>query len=416
MRSTQANPFYATRAETVALARRRYFDDGIPPAGVVSEAVFQSWTRCQRLHDGPGRNVEFQPVTQSRAQLALHRNRTLLEAWQAEVTNLQSLLGRTSCAAMLTDGSGVMIGATCSGRPHERLMPVATRVGVNLSEEAVGTTAPGIVVRTGQAVCVLGSEHFFDHVRQMHCAAAPIHDATGCLAGVLDISSESIEFGFDAAAMVGYLASAIENRLLIAQSAEHLILRIQMAPPLLDSSTVGLVGIRKDGKVAWVNGVASSLLGVNGTACHQELPAAEELLGSSFGRIASIPRQGAAVLSLPNGLSLWARSELHGPGHATDRLQVSMLSSSKQADLATSDTLPKAGPPGRGDSAPPPPAIEPERSELPSVRPQTVKTTHQDLLQRTLSECGGNLSEAARRLGVSRGWIYRRSHGASRGE
>ena len=93
MRTTLTNPFFANRAQVVDLARRRYFDDGVPPAGIISDAVFQSWTRCQRLHDRPERQVEFQPVTQSRAQFALQRNRTLHEAWQAEVPNLQMLLG-----------------------------------------------------------------------------------------------------------------------------------------------------------------------------------------------------------------------------------------------------------------------------------------------------------------------------------
>jgi transcriptional regulator of acetoin/glycerol metabolism len=42
------------------------------------------------------------------------------------------------------------------------------------------------------------------------------------------------------------------------------------------------------------------------------------------------------------------------------------------------------------------------------VTPQTLKTTHHDLVEKALRECDGNLSQAARLLGVSRGWIYRR--------
>jgi transcriptional regulator of acetoin/glycerol metabolism len=425
------NPFFANRLQVVELARRRYFEEGIPPSGVISEAVFQSWARCQRLHDGPARKVEFQPVTTSRTQLALQRNRLLHEAWLAEATDLLVLLGTSSCAAMLTDGSGVLIGATCAGRPHENLMPVATRLGVDLSEEAVGTTAPGVVVRTGQPVCVIGSEHFFNDVRQMHCAAAPIRDTRGLVAGVLDISSESIAFGFDAASVVGHLACAIENRLLVAQASDQLVLRLQMTPPLLDSSAVGLIGIALDGRIAWMNGIASRLLGVPALDRTQELPSAEAVLGNTFGRLASLPQKGVTVLSLPNGLTVWVRSDWRIKESRHDAAEVPVQDSNEVADsLAAQRKQSKLS----ADGAIPHSLSDPDRPILEAVllappreagaetdlmnqgadsgrwcmTPQDLKANHQDLVQKTLRECDGNLSQAARLLGVSRGWIYRR--------
>lgn len=410
-----ASPFFSTRLQVVELARRRYFEDGVPPAGAISDAVFQSWARCQRLHDDPHGRVEFQPVTASRTQLALQRNRSLHEAWLAELPHLQMLLGTTSCAAMLTDGSGVLIGATCTGRPHESLMPVATRVGVDLSEEAVGTTAPGVVVRTGQPVCVLGSEHFFEGVRQMHCAAVPIRDTRGCVAGVLDISSEAIAFGFDATSVVGHFASAIENRLLVAQARAQLILRLQIAPALLDSAAVGLVGIDMDGRIAWLNGMACRLLGMPALDYERELPLAESVLGSSFSRLASLPRHGAGVVPLANGLALWARSEIQGGEARTDHVQVPLHG---MPDGVVDAPVPG---PAFDVSQPPLPSATQEAAIPPPLRTEaaavglpedcpgpTVKGIHHDLLHRTLLACGGNLSEAARRLGVSRGWVYRR--------
>lgn len=56
----------------------------------------------------------------------------------------------------------------------------------------------------------------------MHCAAPPIRNIYGNLAGVLDMSSEGIDFNLDAISVVSLYASSIENRLpishLIAQS------------------------------------------------------------------------------------------------------------------------------------------------------------------------------------------------------
>ena len=193
--------FIQSRPARIELARQRFFEEGQAPTGVVRDAVFESWSRCIRLHGNPREKATFQPVTVSRTQLARLKNRHLHQAWMDELPRLEAILGSTRCAAMLIDATGVLIGASCVGRSNEELMPVATRLGVNLSEDAVGTTAPGVAARTGKAVCVLGGEHFFDSVKAMHCAAAPIHDIRGRLAGVLDLSSERFPFEFDAAAV-----------------------------------------------------------------------------------------------------------------------------------------------------------------------------------------------------------------------
>ena len=114
-------------------------------------------------------------------------------------------LAGTSGTAILTDAQGVILDTTFTqSRSHEQLMPVTTRIGVNLAEEVVGTTAPGITARTGQPSVVLGSEHFFGSVQTMCCAAE------------------------------------IEYRLLCAQSTEHLVVRMQIAPALLDTPMAAL--------------------------------------------------------------------------------------------------------------------------------------------------------------------------------
>ena len=414
MNSLPATPFFSTRADRVELARHRYFEEGQAPTGVVSDAVFQSWARCQRLHITPTRAVVFEPVTVSRTQLALQKNRHLREAWNEELPNLETLLAATSCAAMLIDPTGVLIGATCVGRSHERLMPVATRLGVNLSEEAVGTTAPGVVARTGQPTTVHGGEHFFEQVKLMNCAAAPIRDVEGRLVGVLDISSESIPFSFDAAAVVALYASAIESRLLLAQSAQqqHLVLRFQVSASLLDSPVAALVGIASDGRIAWCNGTACRLLGLSetrgqgpGSIATASL-LAESTLGASLAQLASLPDQGAALRHLPNGLRVWARADMRAAdgyrhlfnGHSMAPVPAGLAA--EQASTADNLAIEKAIP----AEAIPPTTIAPEGLSDSA----TLRDLDLDLIARTLKERNGNVSEVARQLGVSRGLIYRR--------
>ncbi|MGH8796423.1 MAG: GAF domain-containing protein, partial [Caldimonas sp.] len=69
-------PFFTTPEQRLALARERYFDEGIRPSGLVSEAVIQSWSRCLQARRRPGEAISFEPVTESRSRSTLARSLT----------------------------------------------------------------------------------------------------------------------------------------------------------------------------------------------------------------------------------------------------------------------------------------------------------------------------------------------------
>lgn len=373
-----ANPFFASPEQRVSLARQRFFEDGLRPSGMVSEAVLQSWSRCLRHHADPDKPAVFEPVTPSRVHSVLRANRELLEAAADEMERLRLTLSGTSGTAMLTDAQGVIIGSTFTqARSHERLMPVSTRIGVNLAEEVIGTNAPGITARTGQASVVMGGEHFFGNVQVMHCAAAPIRDVRGQVAGVLDLSSEGIPFGFDAASVVAHYAAEIENRLLLAQSGEHLVARMQISPALLDTPMAALLGITGDGRIDWLNGAAARLLGAGTSAGGGLGLPVEDHLGLPLVALRGLSTTDTPrPLRLPNGLTLWLRLEWRvRDGHPR-------VHAIAPAPLAA-------------------PAAEPAAAAV------TLRETERQAVVRVLAECGGNVSKAARALRVSRGLIYR---------
>lgn len=394
--------FFSTQADRVALARQRYFEEGELPSGAVSEAVFQSWARCLRLKQDPRAQLEFQPVTASRAQLALQKNHLLRDAWLADASELDAVLGATNCGAMLTDPTGVLIGATSSRRVHEKITSVAHRIGVNFAEEAVGTTAPGIVARTGKQTSVQGAEHFSECVKFMHCAAAPIRDTFGNLAGVLDMSSEGIAFNFDAASVVGLYASSIENRLLVFQSTEHLIVRIQISPAMLDTPMVGLMGVDMQGRISWCNAAASKLLGMHPERERGSDSNVDEILQSSFSELASIRGGSHSLIRLPNGLQVHVRCELQA---RDGRRQ--LFSSGKSVQDTSKDfscQVPETSLVSAQENVAKQLPID--ATDFASLRDADV-----DLIAKTLKDCGGNVSAAARKLRVSRGLIYRRTQG-----
>jgi transcriptional regulator of acetoin/glycerol metabolism len=271
-----------------------------------------------------------------------------------------------------------------------------------------------VVVRTGVPVCVLGAEHYFDEVKSMNCAAAPVRDIRGRIAGVLDISSEVVPFSFDAASVVGLFAAAIENRVLVAQSNEHLVVSLQVAASLLDSPVVGLVGVDAAGQVAWCNGVAARLLGLNSEQVHRDRASAEETLGASIANLASLPQSGASVMRLPNGFTVWARSSMRAPDGQRNIVSV-RISAESHGDgsmpltkAAVEQEASVASVAAPAPDSQPEDQLEPRQWLATSDLSASLRQSDRDLIERTVKECGGNLSRAARKLRVSRGLIYRR--------
>jgi hypothetical protein len=285
--------FASTPAQRVALARRQFFEEGVRPSGLIGEAVLQSWMRCSRTHTDRQRIVPFDAVTPSRLHATLARNRELLEVARQELVQMENTLAGTDCRVILTDREGVVVHVTHQpAAAHQPVLRKTARVGVNISERIVGTTAPGIVASTGQACTVDGAEHYFDVLREMQCAAAPIRDVTGRLAGVLDLTVEARRFGFDAASMVSLYATTIENRLLQAQSRDHLILRFQASPTLLGTPLEALAGIAPDGTIAWLNNAGARLLGRLPEAADER--DVECLLGHDLASLLRLGRREAA--------------------------------------------------------------------------------------------------------------------------
>lgn len=391
--------FASTPAQRVALARQQFFEEGVRPSGLVGEAVLQSWMRCSRAHADRQRVVAFDAVTPSRLHTTLARNRELLDVARHELVQMEHMLAGTDCRVILTDRDGVVVHVTSEpAGTHQPVLRQTARLGVNISERVVGTTAPGIVASTGQACTVDGAEHYYDVLRHMQCAAAPIRDVSGQLAGVLDLTVEARRFGFDAASMVALHATIIENRLLQAQSRDHLILRFQASPTLLGTPLEALAGIAPDGTIAWLNNAGARLLG--------RLPEApgdrdvECLLGHDLASLLRLGRREAAQpLRLASGLGVWMQAQLKGADGADFRHAVAMpVMASAQVDAPAAIEV----------HAEQPVALAPVSDIEPTAPTETLREHSRKLIEDTLAAHGGNVSQAARQLNVSRGTLYRR--------
>lgn len=401
-----AQPFFHTPEQRTALARQRYFEEHASPSGLVNDAVVSSWNRSRSLGHEPHKIPSLDPVGKSTVSAAIARNQTLLQASALELHALEASLAGTNCRVMLTDANGVIVHVMAGEKvPHQKVLNLASRVGVNLAEGHLATTAPGIVVQTGLASTVLGGEHYYEMFRALRCAAAPIRDVQGRMVGVLDVSTEASDFGFDPLSVVGIFATAIENRVLRAQSDHLLVLHFQTAHALLDTPMEGLVGVSSKGRVEWANGTGRGLLGRNRP---EPIGSVEEVMGTSLNQLLALcGAQQAQLLHLPCGLGIWVRAECRPSGDI--RLSPSMAAphTPELVDPLAQSSPPgaKSPPTGLDDTAADEAKADGTTPPLPEA--PSLAEALQRLIDKTLAANNGNVARTARILGVSRGTVYR---------
>ena len=291
--------FFSTPAQRAALARERFFEEGEQPTGLVNEAVLQSWSRCNAAGKRRRDRIEAEPLSALRTDAALRHSRLLRAAASPALAQLEQALVGTPSQLLLTNAQGVIV---CTGQrtpsAAESALPALARLGMDLSEASLGTTAPGIVSATGKGCSVLANEHFNEAILGIQCAAAPIRGVDGQLAGVLDLSVEGRGFGFDAYALIASYARGIENRLLQLQSDDLLVLAFHADPALLGTPLEALAGIDGGGVVRWTNATAARL-----TGAQRGLPALE-VFGQPLHALVALARHpGPHALRLPNGLT-----------------------------------------------------------------------------------------------------------------
>ncbi|WP_288252153.1 helix-turn-helix domain-containing protein, partial [uncultured Hydrogenophaga sp.] len=238
---------------------------------------------------------------------------------------------------------------------HDPSVARIARVGVDLSERAVGTTAIGSALTDLQPVWLHRGEHFFDATSVYSCAGAPIWDPDGQCVGMLDLTGVNVAEQPALKHLVSQSARSIENALALARP-HHLLLRMNWPGRVLGDDSDGLIGLDADGNITGLNRPAADMLGVAPglPAGHASLHFAAPV--ESLFDTAAV-HGGALELPLWSGLRLQVLAQL-------DRNAVSQAVPLKDLETAA--------------------------------------------IRKAVDDARGNVQEAARALGISRATIYRK--------
>lgn len=244
------------RLQQIAAARRAVMHEGAHARATLASAwderswIERSWQRCLDNGRRPEQRLAFDVVPAQAYKRTEEANHVLATAARPVLQRLGRAIASTGYFAILTNQQGVVIDAHGPIDRSDRRATLITRAGVDLSEQAVGTTAIGAALTELHPVWLHRGEHFFDDTGCYSCAGAPLFGPDGHCVGMLDLT------GIDAAErpelmhLAAQSARSIENALTLARP-HRLLVRMNWPGRVLGEEEDGLLALDADG---WVTG------------------------------------------------------------------------------------------------------------------------------------------------------------------
>ena len=366
------SPSSEQRLRQIAQARLAMLQDGHGLHDGLGDAwIARSWQRCLANGQRPEQPLNFAALSPQTLRRTEEANHQLVQAARPVLEKLGAAIASTRYFAILTNAQGVVVDVDGPIDRRDRRADLITRIGVDLSEASVGTTAIGAALTELQPVWLHRGEHFFNANAAYSCAGAPLFGPDGRCAGMLDLTGVDAVERPELKHLVAQSARSIENALL-QERPHELLIRLNWSSQSLGEDMDGLLCLDPDGWVTGANPAARQMVpalqavGAAAVHCSELFALPFEMLYDAASSSSSYPQ--AIAVPLWSGLRLYALPLRQGQAATPQRLS-------------------------RRSSSP---------AELPLKEVETA------LIRQAVSDARGNVMQAARTLGISRATVYRR--------
>ncbi|HEU4670686.1 MAG TPA: sigma-54-dependent Fis family transcriptional regulator [Dyella sp.] len=253
---------HSVMSESIDTARRRFFDDGAAPRGLVSDTILASWRRCLEQGLVASAKPSLMPLERRALGEMQERHEALRRLCRPELEALYASANQAGSIVVLTAPDGFILDALGDPDFLDKAARVSLRPGVPWSEQSTGTNAIGTALVERRSVEVRGAEHYHAPHRVLSCSASPIFDPQGQVVGVLDLSGHASVHHLHALGMVQLAVEQIEHRLFECAFDGADIVRIQPDPALIGTAREGML-VFQGHRLAAANRHALRLLGLD---------------------------------------------------------------------------------------------------------------------------------------------------------
>ena len=368
------------RLRNIDRARRAVLHEGCAQADGLSDAwIARSWQRCLASGQRPDQTVVFDMVPAQAQRRSEEANHGLLNAARPALKKLGHAITDTRYFAILTNADGVVVDVSGPVDRRDARASAIARIGLDLSERAVGTSAIGAALAELQPIWLHRGEHFFNGNAAYSCAGAPLFGPDGQCVGMLDLTGIEVDERPELKHLVAQSARSIENALTVAR-AHSLLVRLNWPGRQLGDESDGLVCLDADGWVTGANQTARQMVSALGDVHRSDGSApvpvhSSELFAMPFEMLFDSAGRDAYGEPAPMDVPLWSG------------LRLNAISQTK-VQRANTTTPSQWGALG---------------GENHSLRDVEIA-----LIRKAVSQAKGNVMQAARELGISRATVYRK--------
>ena len=374
------------RLRNIDRARRAVLHEGCAQADGLSEQwIARSWQRCLTSGQRPDQTVVFDVVSAQAQRRSEEANHSLLTAAGPALKKLGHAITDTRYFAILTNADGVVVDVSGPiDRRDVRASSIA-RVGVDLSERCVGTTAISAALTELQPIWLHRGEHFFNGNAAYSCAGAPVFGPDGQCVGMLDLTGIEVDERPELKHLVAQSARSIENALTLAR-AHSLLVRLNWPGRQLGDESDGLICMDADGWVTGANQTAREMVSHLSHASqaayrdtHRGAAApvhSSELFAMPFEMLFDAAGRDAYGAPAPMDVPLWSGLRLNAISQTRSRTQSGTAAPSQWGTLG-------------GDN-------------------HSLRDVEISLIRKAVTQAKGNVMQAARELGISRATVYRK--------
>lgn len=343
--------------------------------------IASSHERCVAFGLSAGAEADLGLLSSASLQDLQHRNARLCAQALPVMEMLYEQLTHAQSMVLLTDASGVILHSLGDPGFLQRAQHVALSPGALWSEADKGTNAVGTTLMTEAPTLVHGQEHYLRAMQFLTCSAAPIFDHKGSLLGVIDVSGDRRSYHPHTLALATMSARLIEDQWFGDRFRHSTRLHFHTSVAGLGTLNEGQLALDPGGQVLGANRRALELLGLPAAVLRRE--SLSSLFGLAYSEAVDRSR-GDASLQLLRGEQL-----LHA------KLSVQLNQPLTQGVMST-EAPSEALMPASSLRMPAPLALH------------NLRQTESQAIQAAVQASGGNLSLAARALGIGRSTLYRK--------
>ena len=236
-------------------------DTGVIPQGIVRDVIAASWERSRKFGVDPYMKTLACVVPEEEKRQRMESARRLVEVAHPFIVNLYESIKGMEVAVGLLDGDGFGLEIHSEGVVKTLMDEAGLVQGSHMNEESIGTTAPGIVMKSRKPQRVVAQEHWVCRAKISTTVAAPILGPEDKLEGIIAIAAffDLVENHPHTYGMTLAAANAIEAQMRLRTTADELYRSNKYLVATVKSISDGLILLDRKMKVIQLNQYASEL-------------------------------------------------------------------------------------------------------------------------------------------------------------